>query len=447
MSKNPAPLPKLVHISLWMILTIIVLLPFHAFFTTWASTAVGHLLLVRAWKEVLLIVVGGLLLVQAFRDPVMTKQIVKRRVNKTILFFTLLQLVLWAIFQPHFVEVVQGMIIDLRFLALFVFIQVPVYYGWRPDWKLLAKIVLIPATIVVIFGLLEVTILPRNFLSHFGYSKATIAPYLTVYQGSSVIRINSFLRGPNPLGAYLILPFTLLIAWFIKQRSDIKWWYGLWFIPAVVTLYYSQSRSAWLGLIVALGVLAWWGLPKIWRPKLIVAALAGLVVVVGVLFSLKNTYLVQNVVLHTASDHKTSETSNQGHLDSLQTGWKDVWNHPLGEGPGTAGPASVRDPKTVDITENFYLQIAQESGWIGLLLLLFILAEVFVVCYKGRQSVLPLALLASLAGISVANFLLPVWTDDTLSLLWWCLAGFVMGQWYAVSVLKTPKNQHQTLDH
>jgi O-antigen ligase len=80
----------------------------------------------------------------------------------------------------------------------------------------------------------------------------------------------------------------------------------------------------------------------------------------------------------------------------------------------------------VRIAENYYLQIAQETGWLGLGLFLAILIAVGWELAKRRRRALAVMLLASLVGISVVNVLSHAWADDTLSLLWWGLAGIAL---------------------
>jgi O-antigen ligase len=101
-------------------------------------------------------------------------------------------------------------------------------------------------------------------------------------------------------------------------------------------------------------------------------------------------------------------------------------NEPLGRGVGTAGPASVYNNNNVRISENYFLQVAQETGWAGLIL--FIAINYLIVCelWRRRNEVLARILLASLAGITFINLLSHAWTDDTLAYLWWGLTGIAL---------------------
>ena len=96
---------------------------------------------------------------------------------------------------------------------------------------------------------------------------------------------------------------------------------------------------------------------------------------------------------------------------------------PLGAGTGTAGPASVYNDHPARIAENYYIQIGQEAGVIGLALFVAINLLVAGRLWHRRGQLLPDVLLASLIGISLVNLLSHAWTDDTISYVWWGLAG------------------------
>ena len=95
-----------------------------------------------------------------------------------------------------------------------------------------------------------------------------------------------------------------------------------------------------------------------------------------------------------------------------------------GLGAGTSGPASIYNhdhhPR---ITEDYYLEIGEESGWLGMFLFLAIIVGVAYWLWQRRDSPLALTLLAAFVGIAFINLLTLAWTDDTLCYIWWGLAG------------------------
>ena len=75
------------------------------------------------------------------------------------------------------------------------------------------------------------------------------------------------------------------------------------------------------------------------------------------------------------------------------------------------------------LAENYYLQIGQEIGLLGLLAFLAINVLVAQRLWHRRAHPLAMTLFVSLIGISVVNMLAHAWADDTLSYIWWGLAG------------------------
>jgi hypothetical protein len=134
----------------------------------------------------------------------------------------------------------------------------------------------------------------------------------------------------------------------------------------------------------------------------------------------------QDTFLHTSATSKSAKSSNQKHESATITGLKDVIHQPLGSGVGSAGPASVYNNHPARIAENYYVQITQEVGIIGLALFVGILAATSLSLYENRQDSLSLILLVSLVGISFVNLLSHAWADDTLSLVWFGFAGIAL---------------------
>jgi hypothetical protein len=100
--------------------------------------------------------------------------------------------------------------------------------------------------------------------------------------------------------------------------------------------------------------------------------------------------------------------------------------HPLGGGVGSAGPASAHNNHPAKIAENYFIQVGQETGLEGLSVFIAINIIVGVRLWRKRQDKLAVLLLVSLFGITFINMLSHAWADDTLSLLWWGLAGIVL---------------------
>jgi hypothetical protein len=429
-------------------LALILLLPFHAFISTWGGTTIGPLNLWKAWKEILLSLLVLIVIIQSFVDKDMFKYFWKSWITRLILIYGLLHVFVALLVGNQSSPLAFGLAINLRIVSMFLTGGV-VFYYIKPDKKELIRLLIIPAGLVVIFGLLQMFVLPYDLLRYFGYKEGvTIAPFNTIDQQIDQLRIMSTLRGPNPLGAYLILPGVLLFGVIIsvierfKIESSKQMFKNVVSLSALllgllIVLYGSHSRSAWLGFVVSAGVYLMVKLSTKWRLILASAGLVGLAIGSFGLYQLRDTSFVQNVILHDNPEVGPEQTSNSDHTLAIKNALGDIKQDPLtGCAPGCAGPASFYDPEGAKLSENYYLQIAQEVGVVGPGLFIAINVLVGIQLFKRRQDPLALALFASLIGISVANLLLHVWADDTLAYVWWGLAGAVLVKSYKTDIGK-----------
>jgi len=408
---------------------ILLLMPFHAFLTVWGSAIFGHYITLRLWKEVLLVLcILGVLYLLIFDQKIRTHTL-PRRLVQIILAYAGLNLI-WGLIAliQHDVTAKAlgyGLIVNLRFLAFFLVTWAVALRmsRLRANWRWL---VLFPAAGVVLFGLLQALVLPHDFLRHFGYGDATIPAFETINSNHNYIRIASTLRGANPLGAYLLIPISLLTVMMIREGRN--WKKAVFLGLAVVTLFFTFSRSAWIGaVLVVLTILLLSHLAP--KTRKITAFVIGLAIVLGIATAglYRNNPHFQNFVFHTQKNSQVKTTSNDNHLDALKEGAQDVERDPLGDGPGTAGPASqynVGHP--AEIAENYYVQIAQETGVLGLVLFLLANAGVGYLLFLRRADPLALSLFAAFIGLAFINLLSHAWTDDTLAYVWWGLAGVAM---------------------
>lgn len=408
-------------------LAILALLPFHAFLTTWVGSNAGHLDLWRIWKEVLIfassLVVFWLLAINSQ---------LRRQVLRGWLGWLVTAYVLWGLMVGVLAlyagtvsgdALVYGLFVDLRFVAFMMLVMVVaglsprLSHGWR-------RVLMGPLVIVVAFGLLQLA-LPADFLRHFGYGPDTIPAVQFVDNKPEYPRVQSTLRGANPLGAYLVVGVAVVVSLGIATRRK---WYWLVLAGCLVALGFTYSRSAYLGALMAAGGTVWLlVVGKHWQKRLVM--LGAVVMTVGIVgvVALRNNDVIQNIAFHSDEHSASTESSNAGRARSLVNGAQEVLRSPLGRGVGTAGPASVRNTKQpARIAENYYIQVAQEMGWIGLGLFIAIQVGVLRRLWPHRTTPLAAALLASWCGLLVVNMLSHAWADDTLGLLWWGLAGIAL---------------------
>ncbi|MCA9325458.1 O-antigen ligase family protein, partial [Candidatus Saccharibacteria bacterium] len=278
------------------------------------------------------------------------------------------------------------------------------------------------------FGLAQRWLLPYDVLRHFGYGPNTIEPYQTIDHKVSYLRVMSSLRGSNLFGGYLILVVSYIAA--VSHWLKRRWLVVVAMAATLAALFASGSRGAWLGAMAALFVVASLRLGhRLLRREMIIVTVAIMVLCVGSLFVLRNNDFVQNTFFHTDEHSVSAVSSNAAHLRSSWAATKQVfsWREALGRGPGTAGPASYYNTDhSVRIAENYFLQIGQEVGWLGLGLFLAIYAGTAKLLWQQRKTTLGQTLLASMVGLTVMAMLMHIWTDDTIAYLWWGLAGIAL---------------------
>ena len=399
----------------------------HAPFSVGFSTLFpDYELLVKSWKEILLGVATLIL-------PILLTIHKRWNIFKEPLFiciaaFAALNIALIPLFFTTDEATLAGILINLRYLLFFVLVYVALVL--YPQYtKLFIRVFIAGALVVLGFALLQLTILPNDFLKYFGYNETTIMPFLTVDQNDSFVRINSTLRGPNPLGAYAMVVLTVLLAFWLKANRAItkreQVVLAILSVGGIVALWASYSRSAALGAVVAVGlVLAATVAKKLSKTVWVVLAVVALALG-GSLFALKDTDFVSNVILHVDPDEGSAVSSNDGHAESLVDGTNRVSEQPLGGGIGSTGSASLLTDSPL-IIENQYLFIAHEAGWIGLGLFIAISWLLLSKLWRGRKDWLVLGVFASGIALALIGLIQPVWVDETVALVWWGLAAIAL---------------------
>ncbi len=424
-------LDRLVNLMAYVLAGILVLVPFHAFLTISLAGLIGNYDTVRLWKEALLLLLAPLAVLLVWKTPAL-----QQRLRSGWLFWCMAAYVLLHIGlglaalakgQVNYYAMVYAWIVNLRFLLVFVIaLVVATRAGWL--YKSWHKLLLWPAMAVLAFGLLQLFVLPIDFLRQFGYGAGTVLPFETVDQKLDYIRIQSTLRGANPLGAYLVVVLAALTALLLRRPQEKQQVVGVTvFSAALIVLMATYSRSAYIGAVIAVLLSIWFVLHgRQARRRLAIGLVALVVMAASLAVVFRENDRFENTFFHTDENSSSPASSNAHRASALQSGLSDVVSEPFGRGPGTAGPASQHNIYPERIAENYYLQIGQEVGWLGLGLFLTINYLVAKELWRRRNDTLARVLLASLAGIAFINLLQHAWTDDTLAIVWWGLAGIAL---------------------
>ena len=347
-----------------------------------------------------------------------------------------LHLALWAA-NPEIYSrsALLGMLFNVR-LPAFALLAYGAYLLAPTKFVLssLFKVILGVSTLVVVLGILQY-FLPKDILTHLGYGiERGARPAFFIDDNPAFPRIMSTLREPNSLAAYLLVPITLLGALLMQQRERLQR-IGLAMLLGLHAwaLYLTHSRSGMLGLALALGMLVLWRYQhqaarviRRWWP--LVAAAFVLVCVVG--FTVRHDPRIQGFITHSTPDADINDLdSNDYHWLFFKQGLDGSLQQPLGHGPGTAGLASIQNPKGSFLTENYYVQVAYEVGLLGLLLFVVISAWLYLRLLTADNT-LSLVLLTSFWGLTAMNMLLHIWANEAVAAQWWLLAGVALGMAY-----------------
>jgi hypothetical protein len=386
-------------------------------------------LLIKSWKELLMLVLMPIAAIIVSRRHAW-RQLADDWVFRVIVAYAALHLLLVAFMYQGLAATAAGLSIDLRYVLFFgmVYVMILVAPHYR---RLLLKIGIVGAAIVVGFATLQL-FLPPDILKYIGYSNNTIAPYLTVDKNPDYVRVNSTLRGPNPLGAYACIVLTLLIAALVRKRlqfSNNKYTIGISLLTlcTLIAVWINYSRSALVATVISVGIVLAATIARQLSRRVWIMTSVVVCAIVGGLIIGQNSSFVSNVLLHDNPTTGAAVNSNDDHFTSLNTGFERMINQPFGAGVGSTGSASLHGDAPI-IIENQYLFIAHEVGWLGLALFIVFFGMILWRLWQGRQDWLSLGVFASGIGMALIGLLLPVWADDTVGIIWWGLAAIALAK-------------------
>ncbi|MDD4351911.1 MAG: O-antigen ligase family protein [Candidatus Gracilibacteria bacterium] len=418
---------KLIYRGLILLLA---LLPFHAFFKTWFSsllteTNIDYLSLgsfvIGSWKEILIACLLVLVLIKILHEKKWPFHF--HKVDIVLLAFSLILLIspLWNKFD--LAAYFWALKTNLAFVLLYFIIRSIAWDRKRID--LVMQVILGSALIVIVFGLILYFFLPKDFLQNFGYT-----PYISSYvdekplpfvhgmgEELAIPRLASTLSGPNQFGSYLLIILGIVFASIFHKYNlgKRKAQYFELFLGALACLVLTFSRAAWLGFLGAALIVFLSRIDLKKQGKQLLLIIVCLLAVTFTIF-LGNTGLRQDYLLRLSS--------TMGHYEQTLEGLEIVKENPWGLGMGQAGPVSRRiyGEEAGIISENWYLQIAQEAGLVALLLWFAFLYLAFK-DYWRQNTFLATASFFLLLAISIDALFLHAWTDSVTALIAFSVIG------------------------
>lgn len=414
---------------LYILLIWLVLLPWHAFLKTWFSSlflgsnadflpALSNIL--SLWKEILLFI---LLLVFIFSAKIKNFWHQYTKGHWLWLGAYVITMLIFAGFQaPSISALILGIRTDLLFVpALFLGLTVA-HIIEKKQLVTIINITIISLSIAVSIGLVTWFVSP-NIGLQFGYS-----PYQSSYVENKPLpvyhclfidehcipRLQSTFSGPNQAGSLMILLLGLLISTVNFQLiiDNCK------LLIPLLALILTFSRSAIIGGILSSFMI----IPK----KMFLVTLSIIILIISGIYVVK-------------SDVITHGLSSLEHWDKTITGITRVVEQPLGTGFGTAGPVSRRlfgEEKAL-ISENWYLQIAEEGGIIPTFFFITWLGMIIYALFKKEtrfSKIMAFVLLAT----SIQALFLHLWEDSVVTMLIWFFTG--LATYYPKSLMHKTNN-------
>lgn len=238
--------------------------------------------------------------------------------------------------------------------------------------------------------------------------------------GTQIVRIGSVFLDQLSCGLWLVAPCAVGLHRLLRGAGPVV---AAGTGAIGLALVGTQTRAALLAAVVA-GVC-------VLRPHASVDRVArarvGALVAVGVLALLPVAIgigLVQRTIGGTEADGSTKE-----HLQTSKDALDTFLDRPFGRGLGTGANTATRfEVETGLLSENYYLQVANETGVVSvaLFLLLVVVAARRLGAHRDDDDLLAAAWRGVFLGLSAAALLLHVW--ESLAVAWtvWIGIGLVL---------------------
>jgi hypothetical protein len=410
----------------WLTVALLFLLPLHALLVTVGTKLLvgpGHAPLTSfaLWKEVVLAVIVLIALIEIFlgrtrRDPwsldVIDWTILAGIVLAAVIalspvsaaqsggFLALLKLHLSASDK----QFLMGFKYDFLPLCVFLVLR---RVSWSEAFFRRATMGIVGvAALVAVYGLITWA-LPMSFFTALGYSdlhslyvaSGPLAPFQQV-EGTMIRRLQSTMSGPNQLGLWLLIPFSMVLVQLVGREAGSGKREAVSIVILLLllaALLFTFSRAAWIAAFVILCFVV--------LPPIIRRARTSVTMRMSLILGILAIIVIGNLGMVFAPKIFVRSQSFVGHLEKPKEALVTIAAHPFGLGLGTAGPASNLQSDTcvflplgsdyswakdrTDIcvfvggtrripagkacncpllTENWYLQWGVEMGWAGLVL-------------------------------------------------------------------------------
>ncbi|NTU69727.1 hypothetical protein HGB13_02815 [bacterium] len=402
---------------------LIALIPYQAFIVTWARSLFNlnsfQFNIISLWKEYIIVLLATVLIAAILKERKLPFKVLWA--DKYIILFSILVIVYFFMFNQPLAIKIAALRYDIEFL--FIYILARSFNISFFQLKKLLWILVISSIPVIIFGLLQISMLPPEFMFNFGYernlleySKTGIIPtydYISPLL-PGIFRIQSTFPGALQYGSYLMFIILLFIASLTRLKSKARIGLIVLLFFALIALLATYTRGALIGLGV--GIFLTFLVNTKNKKRFLIYSFATLIGSVLVLIALFKIPTVQILILHGEIVNGSILGSSTAHLAAFINGVGSVVTNFMGYGLGVVGPASKLSIQPV-MTENWYLQLGIELGLLGVIIFTIIIG--FFIKYllslyneaKDDQKFLYLGVLASFVALCFINLFLHSFAD------------------------------------
>jgi len=253
-----------------------------------------------------------------------------------------------------------------------------------------------------------------------GYSAAAaiaalagIVGYFRLLPGADLFVLYDRARGtfndPNVLGAFLVLPALLAFQRVLAGRLADGLRAGILLMLLLAALFLSFSRGAWGQFAIAAGVMMALSFVTTRstrdRARIVLFALAGIVVVTAVVVALLSIDQVAGLFKERATLEQSYDVGHTGRFGRHLLGFLMALDHPFGIGPLQFRKIFPEDP------HNAYLNAFISGGWLSGVSYLALTATTVAMGLRAAFRATPwqpiyLAVYAAFVGVALESFLI-----------------------------------------
>lgn len=257
-------------------------------------------------------------------------------------------------------------------------------------------------------------------------------------------RVYSYLGNPNLLGGYLLPAIALSIAAVFIWRGWLQKTLAIMMVLVNSScLYFTDSRGAWLAMVVLIGVLLllfyyWWRqyLPRFWQLWLLPLVFGSLASLFIFAFISLEPLRIRIMSIFAGR----ADSSNNFRINVWEACYKIIADYPLiGIGPGNDAfnqiyPRYMNSRYPALSAYSVYLEHLVEMGYIGLGSFIWLLTVTFnhgirqlvrLRQSNNKQGIYLIAAIAATASLGFHGFVDTVWYRPQINTVWWLVMAII----------------------